>query len=244
MDSSNQADIGDKINCFIGAKLKKQRIKCGLSQSKLAEFMGCSYQLIQKQESGSARIQADALFNISKILGVSPNYFYEGYKSSQENIIDIPSKGDVIKNGIKKTWNILLVEDNPEDEFLFRRAVNDIVSDQEFSIHSCYDGVEAMDHLRIAAKAGLPVPDIIFLDLNIPKKDGFEILRDIKRDANLLFLPVIVLTNSVKADEMLNCYKLQASGYACKSLDINKFKEKLKTILSYWTASVATPKNY
>jgi chemotaxis family two-component system response regulator Rcp1 len=232
------------IDRFIGNKLKKQRMRCNLSQSSLAKAVGCSYQLIQKQEAGEARVQASSLYKISKILNVTPNYFYEGYKTNDEDELNLPLKGDLISSRVKKSWNILLVEDNPEDEFLFRKVFENISLQYNFDIHTCYDGVEALKYLRDCNSLEGTLPDIIFVDLNIPKKDGFSLIKDIKHDASLLYIPTVVITNSVNAEEMLNCYKLYASGYICKSFDVNKFKEKIESVLLYWTSVVATPKNY
>ena len=176
---------------------------------------------------------------IAKILGVTPGYFYEGYQDNKKESYPLPIQGDIIKGGTKQLWNILLVEDNPEDEFLFRKIFEKMPVACNFNIHNCYDGVEAVQYLRSSNTKNIPLPDIIFIDLNLPKKDGFTLLKDLKRDSMLSYIPTIVLTNSVNAEEMLNCYKLQASGYVCKSFDINAFQKKIESVLSYWTNAVA-----
>jgi chemotaxis family two-component system response regulator Rcp1 len=234
-----------QLDVFIGGKLKKQRLRLGLSQAKLAEALHVSQQLIQKQESGEARIQASMLYDLAVLLGVTPNYFYEGYSSDAEGGGAFPpKKGDVIRNRPKARYNILLVEDNPEDEILFRKALEENACSAD--LHACYNGVDALAFLRGVAdeQPCRPFPDFIFLDLNIPKKDGLAVLKEIKQDRAIRFIPVIVLTNSVNAEEMFECYKFHAGGYVCKSFDLNNFYRKIAVVLEYWTKTVVTPQNY
>lgn len=234
------------VDQFIGIRMRQRRLKLGLSQGNVAESLGCSHQLIQKQESGEARIQAATLLQLSRILGVDPNYFYEGYASDGASGNTLPTRGDSISQSTKKNWNILLIEDNPEDEFLFRKSIEKIELPQQLNLHTCYDGAEAEEVLkgrRVIDTIALP-PDLIFLDLNIPKINGFELLKNIRKERTTQFIPVIILTNSVNAEEMLRCYSLYASGYLCKSYDINVFLSNLKKVLKYWTEAVVTPMNF
>ena len=236
--------VESDINHFVGKKLKEVRKKRNLSQAEIAELLGCSHQLIQKQECGEARIQVDFLYRLSNILRVSPNYFYEGYQPHYSEVKEIPSGKQVIKERIKKEWDILLIEDNPEDEFIFHKVLEQVNLPYDFKVHTCYNGVEAFKYLQGASSGNVTLPDIIFLDLNLPKKSGFSVLNDLKKDASLMYIPIIVLTNSVNALEMLESYKLYSSGYVCKSFDINIFKDKIERILDYWMNTVVTPKNY
>lgn len=248
MRSFDQEKQEIEINKFIGKKMKNKRLKLGISQQHLAKAMNCSHQLIQKQESGEVRIQAGTLLLIAQNLGVDPSYFYQGYDNKRDNDLQpqLPVSSSIIKGLNKKEWNILLIEDSPEDDFLFRKAFDEIESDKIFHIKTCYNGVEGLSYLKelINTNSRNNLPDLIFIDLNIPKKDGFELLREIKRDVELYFIPLIITTNSINAKEMFDCYKLQASGYLTKSFDIKEFTRKITATIEYWTRAVNTPKNY
>ncbi len=235
------------LDIFIGARLKRQRQKLGISQSNLAEKLEVSHQLIQKQEAGQTRISASMLYQLASYLNVSPAYFYEGYVPRGDVSKSLPEKGDIIRNSIKTEWNVLLIEDNPEDEILFRKCVKELeTSEKQITIHVAHDKTEAIDFLRNRSdNAGRKIiPDLIFLDLNLPRIDGFTILKEIKQDRDLRFIPVIILTNSVNAEEMLKSYYHFSSGYVCKSFDLHIFREKVGHILNYWTKAVLTPQNY
>ena len=106
------------------------------------------------------------------------------------------------------------------------------------------DGVEALDFLkRRGAHAQAPRPDIILLDLNLPKKDGREVLQDIKNDEALKRIPVVVLTTSKAEEDVLRTYNLHANCYVTKPVDLEKFMVVVKTIDSFWLTVVTLPPN-
>lgn len=135
---------------------------------------------------------------------------------------------------------ILLVEDSPTDAMFAREAL-------EFSklcnnLHTVTDGVEAMAFLRREGKyAKAPRPDLILLDLNLPKMDGREVLSKIKEDERLKVIPVVVLTSSKDEADVLKAYGLHANCYIVKPVDFEKFAEVVKTIECFWFAVVTLP---
>ncbi|HVL37621.1 MAG TPA: response regulator [Burkholderiales bacterium] len=137
---------------------------------------------------------------------------------------------------------ILLVEDNPGDERLTREALKE---GKVFSnLHWVKDGVEAMQFLRREGRfAGVPRPDIILLDLNLPKKDGREVLQDIKSDEELKRIPVVVLTTSKAEEDVLRTYNLHANCYVTKPVDLEKFIVVVKSIDRFWLTVVTLPPN-
>jgi two-component system, chemotaxis family, response regulator Rcp1 len=137
---------------------------------------------------------------------------------------------------------ILLVEDNPGDERLTREALKE--GKVYSNLHWVKDGVEAIQFLRRQGKyAAVPRPDIILLDLNLPKKDGREVLQDIKNDGDLKRIPVVVLTTSKAEEDVLRTYDLHANCYVTKPVDLEKFIVVVKSIDAFWLTVVTLPPN-
>jgi CheY-like chemotaxis protein len=137
---------------------------------------------------------------------------------------------------------ILLVEDNPGDVRLTREALKE--GKVYSNLHTVKDGVEAMEFLRRQGKyAGVPRPDIILLDLNLPRKDGREVLQEIKSDDILKRIPVVVLTTSKAEEDVLRTYNLHANCYVTKPVDLEKFMVVVKTIDTFWLTVVTLPPN-
>jgi chemotaxis family two-component system response regulator Rcp1 len=137
---------------------------------------------------------------------------------------------------------ILLVEDNPGDERLTREALKE--GKVYSNLHWVKDGVEAMEFLRRQGRySSVPRPDIILLDLNLPKKDGREVLQDIKNDPDLKRIPVVVLTTSKAEEDVLRTYNLHANCYVTKPVDLEKFIVVVKSIDVFWLTVVTLPPN-
>ena len=137
---------------------------------------------------------------------------------------------------------ILLVEDNPGDERLTREALKE--GKVYSNLYWVKDGVEAMDFLRRKGRhAGAVRPDIVLLDLNLPKKDGREVLEEIKTDDDLKRIPVVVLTTSKAEEDVLRTYNLHANCYVTKPVDLEKFIVVVKSIDRFWLTVVTLPPN-
>jgi two-component system, chemotaxis family, response regulator Rcp1 len=136
--------------------------------------------------------------------------------------------------------HILLVEDNPGDARLTREALRD--AKVRNNLHIVADGVEALAFLRHQGRhAEAPSPDLILLDLNLPKKDGREVLEEIKREDGLRHIPVVVLTTSQAEKDILESYRLQAAAYVTKPVDLDQFLEVVKSIEQFWLQVVRLP---
>jgi two-component system, chemotaxis family, response regulator Rcp1 len=137
---------------------------------------------------------------------------------------------------------ILLVEDNPGDVRLTREALKE--GKVYSNLHTVKDGVEAMEFLRRQGKfKEAPRPDIILLDLNLPRKDGREVLEEIKSDDALKRIPVVVLTTSKAEEDVLRTYNLHANCYVTKPVDLEKFMVVVKSIDIFWLTVVTLPPN-
>ena len=138
--------------------------------------------------------------------------------------------------------DILLVEDNPGDVRLTREALREAKFQNE--LYVAEDGVEAIAFLRRQGKyAGAVRPDLILLDLNLPRKDGREVLAEIKEDADLKRIPVVVLTTSQAEADIVRAYNLHANCYINKPVDIEQFLTVVKSIEDFWLAIVKLPPN-
>jgi len=141
-----------------------------------------------------------------------------------------------------KPIEILLVEDNPGDVDLAREALETGKVHNTLSVVG--DGEAAMAFLRRQGKyAGAPRPDLVLLDLNLPKKDGREVLNEIKSDEDLKRIPVVILTTSRAEEDILKTYNLHANCFITKPIELNDFIKVVQAIEDFWLTIVKLPPN-
>lgn len=137
---------------------------------------------------------------------------------------------------------ILLVEDSRSDAVLVEETLSDSKLLNE--LHIVRDGVEATDFLyKTGEYINAPRPDLILLDLNLPRKNGRELLAEIKADQHLMTIPVVILTTSSDEADILRSYQLHANCYMVKPVELDKFIEVVKSIEHFWLALVELPPN-
>jgi CheY-like chemotaxis protein len=135
---------------------------------------------------------------------------------------------------------ILLVEDNPGDVRLTQEAFRD--AQIENTLHVARDGAEAMAFLeRSVAQAAAPSPDIVLLDLNLPRKNGEEVLEEVREDPSLRRLPVIILTSSEAESDVVKSYELNANAYLTKPVDPGEFIDTVQSLQEFWLSIVKLP---
>jgi CheY-like chemotaxis protein len=135
---------------------------------------------------------------------------------------------------------LLLVEDSPGDVRLTREALRD--ANGSICLHVVSDGKEAMAFLRQQGTyEGAPRPDLILLDLNLPKMDGRMVLAEIKTDSSLNTIPTIVLTTSQAEVDILKCYQLRANAYISKPVQLDAFENLVKSINEFWLTKATLP---
>jgi CheY-like chemotaxis protein len=139
-----------------------------------------------------------------------------------------------------KPIDVLLVEDDPGDTLMIREAFEDNKVRNRLS--AVTDGVQALEFLRREGEhAGAPRPDLILLDLNLPRKDGREVLAEIKADENLRTIPVVILTTSQAEEDVLRSYNLHANAYVTKPVDFERFIEVVRQIDNFFVTVVTLP---
>lgn len=138
--------------------------------------------------------------------------------------------------------HILLVDDNEGDILLTREALEEARIINRISI--AYDGMQAIDLLKKAARVGGDMPDLILLDINLPKMNGTEVLSNIKTDPDLKRIPVIILTTSSSEKDILASYENYANCYITKPVDLERFMDVVRTIEDFWISIVKLPKTH
>jgi CheY-like chemotaxis protein len=135
---------------------------------------------------------------------------------------------------------VLLVEDNPGDVRLTQEAFRE--ANPAIHLHVASDGVEAMTFLRRErAHAQAPRPDLILLDLNLPKMDGRQVLAQVKSDSDLKTIPTIILTTSEAEADIMKSYQLQANCYLTKPVQLEAFEALVKSINDFWLTTARLP---
>jgi two-component system, chemotaxis family, response regulator Rcp1 len=137
-------------------------------------------------------------------------------------------------------FEILLVEDNPGDVLLTKEAFRE--GGFKHRLSTVQDGEEALLFLKkLPPFENAPRPDVVLLDLNMPRKDGRELLADVKSDPSLMLIPIIVLTTSEADQDIRNAYLLHANCYLTKPIQVNAFLEKMNSVEEFWLNIVRLP---
>lgn len=226
------------VYVYIGQRIRERRKLLNLNQSELAEMMGFSYQQMQKYETGASHVSAGKLLLFAKILNVPASYFYEGI--NLEESIGKRLDSHIIQKTRTEPLRILLVEDSPADVILFKKALN--ACSEQADVHIIHDAEAVMDFLlHHEAKFGRKSPDLIVLDLSMPKMNGLELLKSIKKNPVTREIPAIVLTNSINVKDMTESYREGAAGFIQKCVDLEDYTESMDIVVKYWSKTVALP---
>jgi CheY-like chemotaxis protein len=145
-----------------------------------------------------------------------------------------------MENTGSESIDILVVEDNPGDARLIREILNE--NKLYSSLNIVNDGVEAMAFLNNEGKfSSAPKPELIILDLNLPRKDGREVLAEVKAHEELKHIPIVIMTISQAEEDILKTYKLHANCYITKPIDLTEFIKVIKSIEDFWFSVVKLP---
>lgn len=223
---------------YIGKKITERRKKLGISLLDVSRRVGMSHQQIQKYERAHSLISVERLYRIAHAIGVSMDYFFKGF-------MDFPQQSSLhAKTSIRADrslpLHILLIEDNDADVYLTRKAC--ALSSVPIELLVMHEYVDIFRFLRHqTTEIHFPRPDLILLDLYLPKVDGHVFLRELKRDVTLSDIPVVVMTNSFRQQDMHTCYQEYAAGYFCKPFDFDVFANGFDILARYWAHTVVLP---
>lgn len=140
---------------------------------------------------------------------------------------------------VMRALSILLVEDSPSDVRLIREALKETPLQVDITVKR--DGVEAMDHLHQVEQGLQSRPGLVLLDLNLPKKNGREVLAEVKSSPNLKQIPVLVMTSSRADEDVIEAYALNANCYITKPIDLNEYLTVVRAIEDFWFTSATLP---
>ncbi|MBX9667427.1 MAG: response regulator [Candidatus Obscuribacterales bacterium] len=210
----------------IGKTIRKRREQLGISQTELAEKAGLHRTYINNIEGGSKNISIDSLKGIADAL--------------KTNISELLSSAEESSEDSGQPIRILLVEDNPADVFMFKRCVKQ--SSLPTAVEVLDNGKKAQDQLdKYKDMPPDELPDIVFLDLNLPGRSGYEILVDLKSNDMLRHIPVIILTTSSNPQDVRRTYGHFANSFMTKPVDPSEYEKAINNVLTYWFATTLLP---
>lgn len=219
----------DDIDKYVAKKLKYYRTKFDWPLKKLADDLNVSLQQMHRYEQGTNKISAGLLYRLSKIFQIEISCFFDKFEKGSAEEED-------------NTYKILLIEDNPDDEYFFRKCISKF--DQSLEIYVLRDGTEVINYFRELQDTSVRLfskPDIIFMDLNLPSVNGFELLNDLKKRPVLNGVPIIILTSSINDEDATKSYLLHANGFIKKSFIFKEYSDQLNMALNYWIKAASLP---
>jgi len=223
----------------IGTRLRNRRKELNIPLKEIANFINIPYQQIQKYENGTNRIPASALFILAQKLNIKEEYFYKNLHLPNNS--HIKNKKSIISKS-QEPLKVLIIEDSSVDEALLKEAIT--ASNIKCLLHTEHNVKNAKDFLyqyKHTPNLSFTSPDIIIMDLNLPKIKGNTLLKELKNNRNFKQTPIIILTNSVNKTEMQECYNNGANAFLTKAFDVNEFFQDIKKLLEYWSSMAILP---
>jgi transcriptional regulator with XRE-family HTH domain len=223
---------------YVGQRIKERRKLLKFNQAQLAELMGFSYQQMQKYESGSSQISVSRLLQFARVLNVPATYFYEGVRL--EDSIGKEIESNIVQRTRTKPLNILLVENSSGEILQFKRVLSTL--SEQVDVNVIHDAEHVLDFLiHHHSKYGRARPDVIILETLLSKNGGSQLVRSVRRMPQFLHIPIIVFTNSISKQDMMECYAQGVAGFIQKSADIQEYISTLDLMIRYWAKVVTLP---
>jgi CheY-like chemotaxis protein/DNA-binding XRE family transcriptional regulator len=220
---------GSDFDKFVGEKLRAIRDLRHLTRSDLSEILSVSSSLIQQYENGSVRMPLSTVFILSNALNVSVGYFLDGAK---EVIAKTKTANDAyVSLDTRRHLNILIIESNAAGQLMLIKAI-EAIKTIKTALYAVHNAEAAINFLK---KPNTPKPNLILLNLNLPKLDGFDFIKTLNNHSKFKAIPIIVLTNSIKYSDLERCYQHGIAGYFIKDLDFSRLKTYIEASLHYWS---------
>ena len=226
------------IDKFIGFQLRKHRQKRNMTLHDVSNTLGISYQQIQKYEQAVSRVSASTLYRLTKLYEIDIGNFFEEVGTEASLYRKRQSK---LAGAFRKEagLNMLIVEPNPEDEQIIRSILKEV---ENLNVLCVHDGIQALNVLKYKTLCpDFPKPNLVFLDIYIPKRDGMSVLKELKREDSTKDIPIIIITNNISPELTAKAYKLGAAGYIVKSSESDTLKNNVLSCIKYWTETVVAP---
>ncbi|MFT4718815.1 MAG: CheY-like chemotaxis protein/DNA-binding XRE family transcriptional regulator [Rickettsiales bacterium] len=221
----------DGISKTIGQEIYKNRKIRSITRGDLAKAIGVSQALIQQYESGSTKISIEILYKIYHILKFSIDSSFDNIKKYEDQNLHNKDNKYIGTNKLS-FLRILMIDDSIVDQMIFSDILKEIAIKSELT--SVQDGEEAMNIVKKDAFNH----NIMFLDINLPKYSGIEILKLIKRNDYIRNVPIVIYTSSIMEEDMKKCYQIGCNGYLIKTLDNELLKKNLSVTLQYWINNI------
>jgi two-component system response regulator len=230
-----------KLNTYVGMRLSEKRKARRLTLTYLAQRVNISPQQLQKYECAQSMMPALRLYQLATVLQVDVNYFFNGFSDFEGRMVSAPNT--MAPPPLLKPLNILLIERDENDAYRTRRALEN--ANTSVNLLVMRKGPTVLRFLRNQETSVLfPRPDLILLGMPHSKNDGLFLLRELKRDQTLSDIPIVVLANSSKTQDIITCYAEHATSYVCKPFKHDVFEHMINTLLSYWAHAVVLPNRH
>ncbi|MBC8000366.1 MAG: response regulator [Leptolyngbya sp.] len=224
MNSNKDPDA--ELLVAIGATVRVKRTALGLSQKGFAEKSNLHATYVSELEKGARNLSVKALSQIATALNLT--------------VSELFALAEATAKAFANPMTILLVEDNKPDVHLIEQALMRKIPAPH--CHVVADGATALQFLKRKGEfKKSPVPDLIILDLNLPKKSGSEVLAELKADSKLKNIPVVIFSTSSARDDIQKSYDLNANCFITKPEDVDEFFSTISTIHDYWFSTVQLP---
>ena len=226
------------MDSYVGARIRAHRQKLGWTLADLAQRVAISPQQLQKYEYGATRVSASLLYKISSVMGKRTDDFFEG--ALQVTNTSAPFEKSSFPQNRTHPLYVLLVEYDPAEALVTRRAIERSRIKTKLHMVSTHD--QALDFLRNKQSLNsFPRPEIILLELQLRQREGDYTLRSIKRDRNLMDIPVVILTHSAERKELIGAYQNNAAGFIAKPSSFRDYCQSLSLLFQYWSRVVSLP---
>lgn len=226
------------IDPYVGQKIKEFRKKLGWTLSEMGRMLDISAQQVQKYEQGKTRISVAALYKISLIMAVEYETFFEGFSRQRKLLPDYKPKEKMPRKRLRPL-DVLLVQKDQTEVLVTRRAIEK--SSVDVNLYLLQTAKMALSFLRQDCNvAPFPRPELIILELD-PYEDTLWALREFKRDRSLNDIPVVVLAGSSEREDMIKCYKNNASGFIRKPIRFREHYKQMDLALQYWADAMILP---